>query len=96
MHIHHSENGITNESDHKQYRYIWSDHNMNVFPIGLLVFNCRGLSISLVYDLLYRDLDFNPNKQYYMATCGDDGYSRFWDVRNPSEPAVARADHSHW
>lgn len=45
---------------------------------------------------LVRDLDFNPNKQYYMATCGDDGYSRFWDVRNPSEPAVARADHSHW
>jgi hypothetical protein len=31
-----------------------------------------------------------------MATCGDDGYSRFWDVRNPSEPAIARADHSHW
>ncbi|XP_069676669.1 EARP-interacting protein homolog isoform X2 [Periplaneta americana] len=45
---------------------------------------------------LVRDFDFNPNKQYYMATCGDDGYSRFWDVRNPSEPAIARADHSHW
>ncbi|PSN32600.1 Protein TSSC1 [Blattella germanica] len=43
-----------------------------------------------------QDLDFNPNKQYFMATCGDDGYSRFWDVRNPSEPAIARADHSHW
>jgi WD40 repeat protein len=50
----------------------------------------------VVCDVTYRDLDFNPNKQYYMATCGDDGYSRFWDVRNPSEPVVARADHSHW
>ncbi|XP_066999676.1 EARP-interacting protein homolog [Anabrus simplex] len=45
---------------------------------------------------LIRDLDFNPNKQYYLATCGDDGCSKFWDVRNPSEPVVSRSDHSHW
>ncbi|KAJ9601626.1 hypothetical protein L9F63_000234 [Diploptera punctata] len=53
-------------------------------------------SVENAHCQLVRDLDFNPNKQYYMATCGDDGYSRFWDSRNPSEPVIARADHSHW
>ncbi|KAG8224969.1 hypothetical protein J437_LFUL009703 [Ladona fulva] len=46
--------------------------------------------------LFSRDLDFNPNRQYYMASCGDDGWTKFWDVRSPTEPAVARSDHSHW
>lgn len=43
-----------------------------------------------------RDFDFNPNRQYYLATCGDDGFTRFWDIRNGSEPLVSRSDHSHW
>lgn len=33
---------------------------------------------------LVRDLDFNPNAQYYIASCGDDCESRFWDIRNPT------------
>nr|CAD7401515.1 unnamed protein product [Timema cristinae]CAD7425488.1 unnamed protein product [Timema monikensis] len=47
-------------------------------------------SIEAAHSQLVRDLDFNPNKQYYMATCGDDGCSKFWDVRNSSEPVVTR------
>lgn len=45
---------------------------------------------------LTRDLDFNPNAQYYLASCGDDCESRFWDVRNPSSVAVSLQNHSHW
>ena len=45
---------------------------------------------------LVRDLDFNPNKQYYLATCGDDCKAKFWDIRNTSEPVKTLSDHSHW
>lgn len=43
-----------------------------------------------------RDVDFNPNAQYYMATCGDDCEYKFWDVRKPNIPAITMANHSHW
>ena len=43
-----------------------------------------------------RDLDFNPNKQYYLATCGDDCATKFWDVRNTQQPVLQLMDHSHW
>ncbi|XP_037084923.1 EARP and GARP complex-interacting protein 1-like [Pollicipes pollicipes] len=45
---------------------------------------------------LVRDMDFNPNKQYYLATCGDDCRVKFWDIRKPTEPLQVIADHSHW
>eukprot|EP00057_Strongylocentrotus_purpuratus_P001609 XP_001200158.2 PREDICTED: protein TSSC1 [Strongylocentrotus purpuratus] len=45
---------------------------------------------------LVRDLDFNPNKQYYMASCGDDCSVKFWDVRNTEWPVMVQNDHSHW
>lgn len=43
-----------------------------------------------------RDLDFNPNKQYYFGSCSDDCKVKFWDTRNTSEPLMIRSDHSHW
>ncbi|XP_050438451.1 EARP-interacting protein homolog [Adelges cooleyi] len=48
------------------------------------------------HNQIIRDFDFNPNRHYIMATCGDDGYSKFWDVRNTNQPIITRADHSHW
>ncbi|KAK2193354.1 hypothetical protein NP493_15g05042 [Ridgeia piscesae] len=45
---------------------------------------------------LVRDLDFNPNKQYYLASCGDDCKTRFWDIRHTDKPLVVLSDHSHW
>ncbi|XP_068201072.1 EARP-interacting protein homolog isoform X2 [Palaemon carinicauda] len=45
---------------------------------------------------LVRDLDFNPNMQYYMATCGDDCKTKFWDIRNTQQPLKELTDHSHW
>lgn len=29
---------------------------------------------------LVRDMDFNPNKQYYLASCGDDCKVKFWVI----------------
>lgn len=43
-----------------------------------------------------RDLDFNPNAQYYFATCGDDFESKFWDIRKLDSPVVSLLNHSHW
>ena len=43
-----------------------------------------------------RDLDFNPNKQYHLVSCGDDCRTKFWDVRNPSQPVKVVSEHSHW
>ena len=41
-------------------------------------------------------MDFNPNKQYMLATTGDDGGIRFWDIRHSKLPVQIRSDHSHW
>lgn len=48
------------------------------------------------HNCLVRDLDFNPNAQYCLATCGDDFESRFWDLRKPDTPIVSLLNHSHW
>ncbi|XP_064605397.1 EARP-interacting protein homolog [Liolophura sinensis] len=53
-------------------------------------------TIENAHGQLVRDIDFNPNKQYYLSSCGDDCRVRFWDVRNPSEPLKVLSDHSHW
>lgn len=61
-----------------------------------------SFSLSQIYCIenahgqLVRDLDFNPNKQYYLASCGDDCKVKFWDTRNVTEPVKTLEEHSHW
>lgn len=43
-----------------------------------------------------RDIDFNPNKDYYMVTGGDDYKIKFWDVRKCDKPVKILEGHSHW
>nr|ADD38232.1 Protein TSSC1 [Lepeophtheirus salmonis] len=44
-----------------------------------------------------RSMDFNPNKQYHLATAGDDGKVRVWDIRNTDTPLASHSfGHSHW
>lgn len=45
---------------------------------------------------LVRDVDFNPNKQYYLASCGDDCKVKFWDTRSTAAPVRTLEEHSHW
>ncbi|XP_062506663.1 EARP and GARP complex-interacting protein 1-like [Corticium candelabrum] len=53
-------------------------------------------SIENAHQEQVRDVDFNPNKQYYLLTCGDDCSIKFWDIRNTTEPLQTRREHSHW
>ncbi|OQR96716.1 hypothetical protein ACHHYP_13756 [Achlya hypogyna] len=43
-----------------------------------------------------RDVDYNPNKPYYIASGGDDGKVKFWDLRKPQAALLTLAGHSHW
>ena len=43
-----------------------------------------------------RQLDFNQNKPYDIATCGDDCTVKIWDTRNTSSSLRVLGDHSHW
>jgi WD40 repeat protein len=43
------------------------------------------------------DLDYNPNKPYVLATAGQDGLTKFWDLRSAKSPLlVTRGGHSHY
>lgn len=43
------------------------------------------------------DIDFNPNKPYVLATAGQDGLVKFWDLRSAKRPlTVCRGGHTHW
>ncbi|ETN86105.1 WD domain, G-beta repeat protein [Necator americanus] len=41
-------------------------------------------------------LDFNPNLQHVVASCGDDGAVRLWDWRKPNVSLVTVTPHAHW
>lgn len=56
----------------------------------------QAWTIENAHGQLVRDLNFNPNKQYYLASCGDDCKAKFWDIRKTSEPVKVLSDHSHW
>ncbi|ESN93075.1 hypothetical protein HELRODRAFT_185174 [Helobdella robusta] len=53
-------------------------------------------TIENAHTYLVRNLSYNPNKQYYVASCGDDCKAKFWDVRKVNEPVKILNDHSHW
>ncbi|XP_023012429.1 EARP-interacting protein homolog [Leptinotarsa decemlineata] len=53
-------------------------------------------SIDNAHSQLIRDIDYNMNKQYHLATCGDDAFLKIWDFRQTSMPVFSRSDHSHW
>ncbi|XP_049879717.1 EARP and GARP complex-interacting protein 1 [Pectinophora gossypiella] len=53
-------------------------------------------SIDNAHRQLVRDLDFNPNRQFQLASVGDDAALNIWDYRNGKEPIFTRTDHSHW
>ncbi|KAK3889979.1 hypothetical protein Pcinc_006055 [Petrolisthes cinctipes] len=52
--------------------------------------------VEAAHTQLVRDLDFNPNMQYNLATCGDDCKTKFWDIRNTERPLKELCNHSHW
>ncbi|KAG7300725.1 hypothetical protein JYU34_015051 [Plutella xylostella] len=53
-------------------------------------------SVEAAHKQLVRDIDFNPNRQFQLASVGDDGALNIWDYRSSKEPIFTRQDHSHW
>ena len=79
------------------FSFVHVTSNFNVFLQNLSVMSCRQVySIEGAHGQSVRDLDFNPNKQYYLVSCGDDCKVKFWDQRNTDEPLMVLSDHSHW
>ncbi|KAJ8938047.1 hypothetical protein NQ318_013955 [Aromia moschata] len=83
----------------------WNPHqNCNQFTAAtethLKTYDVRSgdlaWNIDNVHSQLLRDIDYNMNKQYHIATCGDDGFVKIWDFRQTSQPVYSRSDHSHW
>lgn len=85
----------------------WSPHHgTNQIAVAMennmQIIDLRSINKGAVYSLdgahgdPIRDMDFNPNRQYYMASCGDDGCTKFWDIRNLTVPVLNRQDHYHW
>jgi WD40 repeat protein len=54
------------------------------------------MKISKAHSILARDLDFNPNKQYQLATGGDDCKTKIWDIRSPKNHILEIVRHTHW
>jgi len=83
----------------------WNPHS-NGNQIGVAteqnirLFDTRTLSAGAVIENAHtqtvRDLDFNPNRQYFLVTCGDDCSTKIWDTRQPTSPLLSFENHSHW
>lgn len=76
---------------------VWSRHDPLAVLCAPLAFSRSQIyCIENAHGQLVRDLDFNPNRQYYLASCGDDCKVKFWDTRNVTEPVKTLEEHSHW
>ncbi|OQV18668.1 Protein TSSC1 [Hypsibius exemplaris] len=84
----------------------WSPHHSNSV-IGICTeTSIRGIdfrtgktsyTIENPHGYMVRQLDFNQNKAYDLASCGDDCTAKIWDIRNSAAgPLRVLADHSHW
>jgi len=56
----------------------------------------RAFVIEEAHRYAARDIDYNPNKPQFVATCGDDRLIKCWDLRSLAVPAMQLAGHSHW
>ncbi|RMC17324.1 hypothetical protein DUI87_05905 [Hirundo rustica rustica] len=73
-----------------------ADNNILLWDLQESSAKAEIYCIENAHGQLVRDLDFNPNKQYYLASCGDDCKVKFWDTRNVTEPVKTLEEHSHW
>ncbi|KAJ3296795.1 Protein tssc1 [Borealophlyctis nickersoniae] len=82
----------------------WNPHSADLVALGtgcsVRAWDLRTMSAAFVipnaHTVAIKDVDYNPNKPYNIATGGDDCKIRFWDVRNCDKPLKEISDHTHW
>eukprot|EP00762_Andalucia_godoyi_P001183 ANDGO_02064.mRNA.2 Protein tssc1 homolog len=77
-----------------------ADHLMVGATSAALGYDLRSDSITCTlehaHDGPVRQVKFNPNRRYFVATGADDGAVNLWDTRNSSKPFLTCNSHSHW
>ncbi|VDM61549.1 unnamed protein product [Angiostrongylus costaricensis] len=89
----------------KTYAQAWNPHSSGNL-IGLTTdkdiichdLRAEGESMRIKDAHMHRvlHLDFNPNLQHVVASCGDEGAVRLWDWRHPSVSLMTATPHTHW
>lgn len=58
---------------------------------------CRQTAkVDVAHKYAVLDVDYNPNKPFYLVTCGQDRLIKFWDSRKVNMPIKTLAGHTHW
>lgn len=83
----------------------WNPHSNGSIVAVAFGDSVKGIDVRSLEDGFYisgansprvRNLDFNPNVQYVVASCGDDCRVVLWDIRKANVPLKVLQDHSHW
>ncbi|MCP9264347.1 Protein TSSC1 [Dirofilaria immitis] len=84
---------------------VWNPHSNGSTLAVAYNTSVKGVDVRSLQEAFYikhvnsprvRNLDFNPNVQHILATCGDDFRVALWDVRKLDMPLKVLQDHSHW
>ncbi|TYZ63934.1 hypothetical protein PybrP1_002900 [[Pythium] brassicae (nom. inval.)] len=82
----------------------WDPHHPNYvsYTLGgsVQTWDTRAKSVAFAVEDAHLqaalDIDYNPNKPFCLASGGDDGKLKFWDLRQARQPLLALAAHAHW
>jgi len=66
------------------------------FQIDLRAPTNKSVAQKIAHSDLLTDLDYNPNKLNTIATCAQDSFLRFWDLRKLDRCLLEFDDDSHW
>jgi WD40 repeat protein len=88
------------------YTAAWNVHSTFQLVIvasgNLLIYDTRHPKciplhqVKFAHETCIRDIDCNPNRPHRWITAGDDGYLRFWDLREEPKKLAEYEAHSHW
>lgn len=82
----------------------WNPHDEQVISyasgcaIETIDFRVNGkpMKIANAHLSTVYDIDYNPNKAHCLASGGEDGTIKFWDLRQCKQSLLSLPAHSHW
>ncbi|TPX37104.1 hypothetical protein SmJEL517_g00904 [Synchytrium microbalum] len=75
---------------------IAADSSVHTYDLRSRTASTPSLTIDHAHHVSVKDVDYNPNKPYQIATGGDDCVVRVWDTRDVKVPLKEIVGHSHW